>query len=125
MNILKRIFASPDDATKVIDSATKGLDKLFFTKEEKADANAKLSEWYLKYLAATESQNIARRFIAIIVVFLWALLVVFGVAIRWLSYEMSDFIFKVLTDVIMQPFSIVIGFYFLTHVLRTYNGKKK
>jgi len=125
VNILKRIFASPDDATKVIDSATKGLDKLFFTKEEKADANAKLSEWYLKYLAATESQNIARRFIAIIVVFLWALLVVFGVAIRWLSYEMSDFIFKVLTDVIMQPFSIVIGFYFLTHVLRTYNGKKK
>jgi len=127
MGILRRIFSRPEDATKIIDGATKGLDKIFFTKEERADANIKLSEWYLKYLSATEGQNLARRFIAIIVVAIWGTLVVFGVAVRWISYEMSDFVFRVLTDIVMTPFSIVIGFYFLTHAVRTYqkgNGKK-
>ncbi len=134
MNILKRIFTSPSDVTKIIEGASKGLDKMFFTQEEKSEANQKLSEWYLKYLAATEGQNIARRFIAMIVVFLWAILVVLGIILRiveeWLhwgfevkSYEMSDFIFKVLVDVVMTPFSIVIGFYFLTHAVRAYTKK--
>lgn len=125
MGILSRIFAKPEDASKVIDGAVKGLDKIFFTKEEKAEANQKLSEWYLKYLAATESQNIARRFIAMVVVLLWALLTVFGVVVRWFNDAMSDFVFKVLTEVVMTPFSIVVGFYFLTHAVRSYTSSKK
>lgn len=124
MGILSRIFAKPEDATKIIDSAVKGLDAIFFTQEEKSVANQKLSEWYLKYLAATESQNLARRFIAMVVVLLWALLVVLGIMIRWFNESMSDFIFKILVDVVMTPFSIVIGFYFLTHAVRAYTNKK-
>ena len=124
MGILSRIFAKPEDASKVIDGAVAGLDKIFFTKEEKSEANQKLSEWYLKYLAATESQNIARRFIAMVVVLLWAVLVAFGVVVRWFNESMSDFVFKILVDVVMTPFSIVIGFYFLTHAVRAYSGKK-
>jgi len=61
MGILNRIFAKPEDASKVIDGALKGFDKMFFTKEERSEASQKLSNWYLKYLAATEGQNIARR----------------------------------------------------------------
>ncbi len=126
MNILKRIFASSEDVSKIVDGAVAGMDKMFFTKEEKAEANQKLSEWYLKYLAATESQNLARRFIAMIVVGLWATLVVIGVTVRMFNEGMSDFIFRVLTEVVMTPFSIIIGFYFLAHVTRTYvNGKQK
>jgi hypothetical protein len=125
MSILSRIFAKPEDASKVIDGAVKGLDKIFFTQEEKAEANAKLSEWYLKYLAATESQNIARRFIAMVVVLLWAFLVLLGTTIRWFNESMSEFIFKILVDVVMTPFSIVIGFYFLTHAVRAYTSNKK
>ena len=125
MGILNRIFATPEDGRKIVDTASKGLDALFFTNEEKSQANQKLSDWYLKYLAATEGQNIARRFIAIIVVLLWAFLVIFGVAVRWVSFELSDFVFKILTEVIMTPFSIVIGFYFLTHAMRSYGGGKR
>lgn len=99
---------------------------MFFTAEEKSEANAKLGEWYLKYLAATQPQNLARRFIAIIVVLLWALLIVVGIAVRWFSYELSDFIFEVLRDIVAEPFLIVMGFYFLAHVVRAYqNGKAK
>ena len=123
MGILSRIFAKPEDASKVIDGAVKGIDAIFFTKEEKSAANQKLSDWYLKYLAATESQNLARRFIAMVVVLLWAALVILGVIVRWFNESMSDFIFKILVDVVMTPFSIVIGFYFLTHAVRAYSKK--
>jgi len=127
MGILKRIFGRPEDASKIIDGATAGLDKIFFTKEERADANQKLSDWYLKYLAATEGQNLARRFIALLVVGLWVVLILFGVVVRYFSVDYSEFVFTVLVEVVMQPFSIIIAFYFLTHTVRTYmkgkNGK--
>ncbi len=123
ISIVKRIFSRPKDASTIIDGAVKGLDKMFFTKEERADANQKLSEWYLKYLAATQSQNLARRFIAMLVVGLWVLLVISGVAIRSISVEYSEYIFKVLTEIVMQPFSIIIGFFFLAHVVRSYGDK--
>ena len=120
MSILSRIFAGPTETNKIIDGAIVGLDKIVFTQEERADANAKLGEWYLKYLTATEGQNLARRAIALIVVTLWTLLILLGVAAHWISYEYSEFIFRVLVDVVLQPFSIVIGFYFLTHAVRAY-----
>ena len=137
MGILKRIFGRPEDASKVIDGAVKGLDAIFFTKEEKAHANQKLSDWYLKYLAATQSQNVARRFIAMVVVLLWAALIITGIMARvaesWLEVKateghelISEFIFRVMVEVVATPFSVIIGFYFLTHAVRAYqNGGKK
>lgn len=124
--IFGAIFGSSKNTETIVDGAVGGLDKMFFTKEEKSEANAKLADWYLKYLAATQPQNLARRLIALVVVILWALLIVAGIAIRWFSYEMSDFIFEVLRDLVAEPFLLVMGFYFLAHVVRTYqNGKAK
>ena len=122
--ILGAIFGSSKNTETVVDGAVKGLDKMFFTQEERSEANQKLSEWYLKYLSATQPQNIARRFIAVVITLLWAFLIVAGIVIRWWSYEASDYVSAVLTDVVMQPFSIVIGFYFLTHAMRAYKGEK-
>ena len=118
--ILGAIFGSSKNTETVVDGAVKGLDKMFFTKEERSEANQKLSEWYLKYLAATQPQNIARRFIAVIVTLLWSALIVAGIVVRWWSYEASDYVFKILGEIVMQPFSIIIGFYFLTHAVRAY-----
>ena len=134
--ILAAIFGSPKNTETIVDGAVKGLDKIVFTKEERADANQKVSEWYLKYLAATQPQNLARRLIALVIVWLWWLLVVAGVIVRglemWLLETVvatealySEFIFNVLVEVVMQPFSIVVGFYFLTHVVRTYGENNK
>ena len=131
MNILKRIFAGPEETNKIIDGATAGLDKLFFTKEERADANTKLGEWYRRYLSATEGQKLARRMIAIIIVYLWTGLIAIAAVARatelWLyraalevPHPFSEFILTLLVDVVMVPFGIVIGFYFLTHTVRAY-----
>lgn len=125
MGILSNIFGSSKNAETIVTGAAKGLDALFFTKEEKAQANQKLADWYLQYLAATQPQNLARRLLALIVALLWAVLILFGIGIRWHSYEMSDFVFKTMNELVHQPFMMIMGFYFLAHIVRTYqNGKK-
>jgi uncharacterized membrane protein (DUF106 family) len=123
MNILKSIFGSSKNSETLVQGAVKGLDAIVFTKEEKSQANQQLSEWYLKYLEATQPQNVARRFIAIIIVFLWAGLIVVGTAAHWFDPLYSGFIFGVLVSTVMDPFLVVIGFYFLTHAVRAYTNK--
>lgn len=139
MGILSRIFSNPEDGSKIVDGAISTLDNAFFTKQERSDASQKVSDWYLKYLAATDGQSLSRRFIAITVSLLWAALVLAGITARgvelWLMpevaegvtvlYPLSDFIFEVLANVVMMPFSIIVGFYFLTHSIRAFQKKPK
>ncbi len=125
MGLLAKIFGDKDQLDKLTDGAVNGLDKIFFTKEEKAEANQKLSEWYLKYLNATQPQNVARRMIAFIVVGLWALLVLMGVAVKWINDAYAEYIFTVLGEIVMNPFLVIVGFYFLTHTVRAYQENKK
>lgn len=119
--ILGAIFGSSKNTETIVDGAVNGLDKMFFTAEEKSEANAKLGEWYLKYLEATQPQNLARRFIALIVVLLWALLILAGVVTHYFSESYSVYIFDTLRDVVNSPFMIIIGFYFAVHAIRAFS----
>jgi hypothetical protein len=121
MKILSAIFGSSKNTESIVNGAVSGLDKMFFTKEEKSEANAKLSEWYLKYLEATQPQNLARRLIAMIVVLLWAALILAGVAVYRFDMTYSEYVFRVLNDVVMNPFLMIMGFYFAAHVVRAFN----
>jgi hypothetical protein len=124
MGLLDKLFGSDKQLDKLTTGAVAGLDKMFFTKEEKAEANQKLSEWYLKYLGATQPQNLARRLIAMVVVALWALLILLGVLLFRLDPGWSAFVFSTLDNIVNNPFMIIVGFYFLTHAVRAYkNGK--
>jgi hypothetical protein len=124
MGIFDKLFGSDKQLDKLTTGAVNGLDKIFFTEEEKSEANQKLSEWYLKYLEATQPQNLARRLIALIVVSLWAFLILFGVLLYKLDMAWSAFVFSTLNNIVNNPFMIIVGFYFLTHAVRAYrNGK--
>jgi hypothetical protein len=123
--IIGAIFGSKKNTETIVDGAVSGLDKMFFTKEEKAEHQAKMGDWFLKYLEATQPQNIARRLIAVIIVMLWAFLILCGVAIYRFDQAYSQFIFDILADVVMNPFLMVMGFYFAAHVLRSYQSQKK
>lgn len=119
MGFLASLFGN----SEVVETAAKGLyngiDQAFFTDEEKSTANQKVLDWTLKYMAATNPQNVARRFIALVVVGLWAALVVAGVIAQTLgSQEIAAFIFDTLKNNVNTPFGIIIGFYFLAHVVR-------
>ena len=116
--IFGAIFGSSKNTETIVSGAVSGIDKLFYTKEEKA------GEWFLKYLQATQPQNLSRRLIAVTIVVLWALLILMGVAVYKLDVGYSDFIFNVLADVVMNPFLMVMGFYFAAHVVRTWQSGK-
>lgn len=125
MNILKRIFGDDKERDKIVTGAISGIDKIFFTAEERADANTKVSEWYLKYLEATQPQNLARRLIAIAVTGLWCFMLLLSVAIYPFNDEWSRIAFTALDEIVNTPFGIIIGFYFLTHAMRSYKKEAK
>ena len=110
---IKSVFATP----KVVDAAFKGLDAAVFTAEEK-------SEFFLKWLQASAPQNLARRIIAFMVVLPWTLMVL--TIFSMTAFEVDTAAEReFMTDTVNPPFMIIIGFYFLAHVIRSANGKKK
>lgn len=118
MNILGAIFGSKKNTETLVDAGVSGLDKMFYTNEEKSEDLAKMREWFLRYLEASQPQNLARRFIAVVVVGLWAALVVGAVVAFKLDERYADYIFEVIRDAVLTPFNIIIGFYFLAHLTR-------
>lgn len=114
------MFGGPESGGKLIDGAIAGLDKAFFTREERAEQSQMLADWYLRYLEATQPQNIARRFIALLVTYLWVgtCLVALVQLIWW--RDKFDMTLQFMSEVVNVPFGIIIGFYFLTHTVRAY-----
>lgn len=124
MNIFRAIFGTADNTKTLVDGAVSGIDALVFTDEEKSRASAQAADWFLKYLAATQPQNLARRLIALMIVSLWGFLALLGVALFKVDRAYSEFVFKVLAEVVMNPFLMVMGFYFAAHVVRAWQGDK-
>ena len=112
VGFLGKLFGSSDTASKVVDGAIKGMDALVFTDEEKSQANDKMRDWYLKYLEASQPQNVSRRLIAVMVVGLWCFLNLFGAFLGVFDYTRpaADFVFKVVSENVNLPFSIIVGF---------------
>ena len=139
--IFQAIFGSPESMKKVIDGTVDGIDKMFYTEEEKAETMTARLEFMLKWLQATQPQNVARRFIAIIVTLLWAFLVVYAVVAFTIQYalmsadqaaaiEIADvmvaaFTFNVLKDIVAIPFAGIMTFYFAAHVIGRFQDGKK
>ena len=125
MKILGAIFGSKKNTETIVDGAVSGLDKMFYTNEERAEDMAKTREWFLRYLEASQPQNLARRFIALVVVGLWAFLVLLA-AVAWQWNELyAAYVFSVIKDAVLTPFNIIIGFYFLAHLTRQLPRKEK
>lgn len=118
MNIFAAIFGSKKNTETLVDAGVSGLDKMFYTNEEKAEDMGKMREWFLRYLEASQPQNLARRFIAVVVVGLWATLVLAAVIAWTVNQLFADYIFQVITHAVLTPFNIIIGFYFLAHLTR-------
>lgn len=119
------IFGTADHTKTVLDASVAGIDKLFYTAEEKAENAARFADWYLRYLAATNPQNLARRLIALVVVLLWALLIIAGVALWKVDEAYSKFVFETLVDIVAPPFLLIMGFYYGAHVVRAWVGTDK
>jgi len=123
--LLARLFGSK----KVIDSTISGIDKVFFTREEKAD-------YLLKFLAAYEPFKLAQRILAIMFssVFLLGMLaaiIVFVVGIIMGDMKMASSgkdIAQMTWDSLGTPESLIVGFYFaggtINSLMKKYDTKK-
>ena len=124
MGWLSFLTGGSKTAETVVEGAVSGIDAMFFTNEEKSVANQKILDWKLAYAKATAGMSISRRIIVVAVCAVWVLLVLLliGVVIlKGADSIMFDDLFKVLKDVVNPPFMIIVGFYFLAHVV----GKSK
>lgn len=83
IKFLGRLFSSDAAVEKTVGTIANGLDALVYTDEEKAqDAAAQRTqarEMLLKWMDATQGQNIARRFLAISLSMMWG--TIYGVQI--------------------------------------------
>ncbi len=72
-----KIFGTEKAITAVIDNVSNGLDKLVYTKEEKAEDAAKdrasARAMVINWMESTKGQNLARRLIALCIVSVWLL----------------------------------------------------
>ena len=108
-------------ADKAVDGIYNGLDMAIYTDEEKAIANNKILDFKIEYAKATQGQSISRRVIAFGVTFMWVLVGLLSLAANGAGFTaFSEYAMRFLVDVVMQPFSIIVAFYFLAHVV----GKK-
>jgi len=123
MSLFGWLFGAPKAAEKVLDGVMNAADKLVFTDEERAEMAAKTREWFLKYLEASKPQNVARRLIAIVVSGAWVACIAIALVAKALGSDAyAAYALKVLSDVVLTPFSIIIGFYFAAHVVRAGKG---
>lgn len=134
-SFFSKLFGSDTAIEKTIDTVSNGLDKLYYSDEEKAeDAMKDRSEarqMIVQWMAATSGQNLARRLIALSIVGVWLGMYVSAsigsmVAVwvegrdKWL--ETSNLLFEFangLNDAVM----LIIAFYFCAPYMGTFaNG---
>ena len=113
------LFGGSSGADKTIDSVSKGIDALVFTDEEKSSAKQAGFKLWIEYQKATQPQNVARRLIALVVTGLWALVLVLYLTLQPFFPEYTQFLFKLLIDIINPVFMLVMAFYFAKRIIRS------
>lgn len=71
LKLLGKMFGSSKSTEKMVDGVIAAGDKLFYTEEEKAENVSKAFDQVVKWMEATQGQNLARRFIAVSVTMTW------------------------------------------------------
>ena len=70
-----KIFGTEKALSSIVDGVSNGIDKLIYTSEEKADdaslERAAARNMIVQWMDTTKGQNIARRVIALAIVFAW------------------------------------------------------
>lgn len=124
MGFFQNIFSSSEPANKLIDAVINTGDALVYTTEEQASDSHKKLAFALEWLKNSSPQNLARRYIAITIVayflFVCSLLLFFGLYNP--SSMQTLFLQKFISHYLLNPFLGIMGFYFMTHLLR---GAKK
>lgn len=136
-----KIFPSTKSAEQLVDAAVRAGDAIWYTEEEKAQAQAHMREWYIKLLGAMQPFNVAMRALAFIVGGVWATHLILSTVLYMLAVGLCDpsatycaasvaaqSIDNQLTKHINDPFYLVMAFYFgaagVNGAIRTWQERK-
>ena len=119
MGILRSLF-SPKDIGEVARSAVRGLYDVVYTEQERAEKTQEAQKLYAELYMAALPSALARRVIAVLTVTCWVALIVFATVIHGLDPEWSKQTLEILKEMVVQPVNIILGFYFLQAVVKTY-----
>ena len=119
---------------KLVDSAVSGLDKSFFSKEEKTEQAMKImdaqAEFVKSSLAASTVSSTTRRYIAVSIVVVFLLLVLTSASVYLIDKEYAKFIIDLLDQKLGTLVLMVAGFYFggymvSNHLIKGMDKNKK
>lgn len=127
------IFKGRVDVQKIVGDATSAIDKLFFTKEEKADQLEKIASLHLEYIKTTMSENsarsVTRRYLALGIMGVFLFLLVLGVIMYGFDEAYASFIFSIakeMNTLVMMVAAFFFGAYMVgNHLLGNKNKLNK
>ena len=124
MSFWSRLWGGEKAAEKLIDGVSNGLDKLWYTDEEKAEDMAKSASearaMVIEWMRATSGQNLARRFLAISFTMMWGgiygLSAILTAYAPWSTHQekimqSADALFKA-SESLNGAAMLILGFYF-------------
>ena len=107
-------------ADQLVDNAIKGIDALFFTKEEKAQQSIKVADAQVEYLKTTLNENSARsltrRYLALAIVGVFLLLIIASGIVYPIDQEYATFLFE-LVGALNTLVMMVAGFFFGAYMI--------
>lgn len=124
MSFWGKLFGSDKALSGIVDGVSNGLDKLFYTDEEKAEDEAKdraaARGMVIKWMQATQGQNLARRLLALLITFTWLIqyiiVAALNVAAIWLDetekLQQSASLIADSASSMVGAVMLILGFYF-------------
>jgi len=120
-------FAGLFSSTKMQDTAIDAVRKLGGLDEMSAKEK---SEFILKYMENTKHQSEVRRFIALVLVLLYSLVCLAWIGNASVGYlasytpalELAGAMKMFLVDTVVQPFNIILSFYFVMNIAGKLKG---
>lgn len=125
---LGRLLGSPKALTDTINAVSNGLDSLVYTKQEKAEDQAKAitegRQMVIDWMKTTQGQNLSRRIIALSITFVWLFMflarMVLPIIGIWAGGQQWDQSADVIGESIEQmtgAVMLILGFYFASPYL--------
>lgn len=140
LDFFRRLLGSPTVVGSIVSGTKSALDKLVYTKEEKANDEARAiteaRSMVVDWMAQTKGQNIARRIIALGIVFVWLASWVLSLGLRisyiwWPSPELleaSKAVGEAVGDMMHTGVTMILGFYFaaphMSKMVEAWAGKQ-
>ena len=94
LDLLGRLFGAPKALEGIVDGASRALDTLVYTDQERAaDHAAQVTEarrMVIEWMASTQGQNLARRLIALSVTAVWLVSYLAAMAMDMLNVWIAD-----------------------------------